>query len=68
MFIDCALCDAVLENTKSLNTLAINTKGKYDVEITKQGIDQRYTPEAVAFVQSLIEVLLSDQINRSIEV
>ena len=68
MFIDSLLYDAVSENTKSLNALAINTKGKYNVEISKQGIDQRYTSEAVTFVQSLCGGLLSDQINRSIEV
>jgi hypothetical protein len=68
MFIDSLFFDAVSENTKSLNALAINTKGKYNVEITKQGIDQRYTSQAVAFVQSLCEDLLSDQINSSIDI
>jgi hypothetical protein len=68
MFIDSLLFDASCENTKSLNALAINTKGKYNVGITKQGIDQRFTKEAVQFVQSLIGDLLSNQINSSIDV
>jgi len=68
MFIDSLLFDAVSQNTKSLNALAINTKGKFGVEITKQGIDQRFTENGVKLVHSLIGNLLSSQINHSIEV
>lgn len=68
MFIDNLLFDAVSENTMSLNALAINTSGKYNVEITKQGIDQRYTPSAVKFIQALCGELLQEQFNHSIEV
>jgi len=67
MFIDNLLFDAVSENTKSLNALAINTNGKYNVEITKQGIDQRYTPSAVKFIQELCGELLREQFSQSIE-
>jgi len=68
MFLDSLLYDAVSSNTKSLNALSINAKGKYNIEITKQGIDQRYTPEGVKYVQTLCATLLSAQLNRSIEV
>ena len=68
MFIDNLLFDAVSENTKSLNAQAINTCGKYNVEMTKQGIDQRYTPKAVKFIQALIGELLHNQFNHSMEV
>ncbi len=68
MFIDNLLFDAVSQDTRSLNALAINTKAKYNVAITKQGIDQRYTPESVTYLQSLTGVLLSFQMNRSIVV
>ena len=40
---------------------------KYNIEITKQGIDQRYTPEGVKYVQTLWSALLSAKLNRSIE-
>ena len=68
MFIDNLLFDAVSVNTKSLNAQAINTSGKYNVEITKQGIDQRYTPKAVKFIQTLIGELLYNQFSHSMEV
>jgi hypothetical protein len=67
MFIDNLLFDAVSENTKSLNAQAINTNGKYNVEISKQGIDQRYTPSGVEFIQALCGKLLKEQFNNSIE-
>lgn len=67
MFIDNLLFDAVSENTKSLNAQAINTNGKYNVEITKQGIDQRYTPSGVKFIQAICFKVLQEQINNSIE-
>ena len=68
MFIDNLLFDAVSENTKSLNAQAINTSGKFNVEISKQGIDQRFTPSAVKFIQALCGELLQEQFNHSIEV
>jgi hypothetical protein len=67
MFIDNLLFDAVSQETRSLNALAINTNAKYNVAITKQGIDQRYTPESVTYLQSLTGDLLFSQMNRSIE-
>ena len=67
MFIDSLLFDAVSQETRSLNALAINTNAKYNVAITKQGIDQRYTPESVTYLQSLTGDLLFPQMNRSIE-
>ena len=67
MFIDNLLFDAVSENTKSLNEQAINTNGKYNVEITKQGIDQRYTPSGVKFIQALCGELLQEQFNHTFE-
>jgi hypothetical protein len=67
MFIDSLLYDATAEITKSLNQLAININKKYNVAITKQGVEQRFTEGAVKFVQSLIGSQLSHQVNHSID-
>ncbi|MBI3882735.1 MAG: IS4 family transposase [Sphingobacteriales bacterium] len=67
MFIDSLLYDATAEITKSLNQLAINVNNKYNVAITKQGIGQRFTEGAVKYIQSLIGIQLSHQINHSID-
>jgi hypothetical protein len=67
MFLDSLFFDSSSEKTKSLNQLAIDTKKKYKVDITKQGVDQRYTVGAIKYVQSLIGELLSHQISHSID-
>jgi hypothetical protein len=68
MFIDSLLHDATCEVTKSLNQLAINIDKKYKVDITKQGIDQRFTAGAVKYVQALIGNQLSHQVNQTIDI
>ena len=68
MFIDSLLHDATCEITKSLNQLAINIDKKYKVDITKQGIDQRFTEGAVKYVQALIGNQLSHQVSHSIDI
>lgn len=67
MFIDNLLHDATCEVTKSLNQLAININKKYKVDITKQGIDQRFTGDAVKYVHALIGNQLSQQVSHSID-
>lgn len=67
MFIDSLLHDATCEITKSLNQLAVNIDKKYKVDITKQGIDQRFTEGAVKYVQALIGNQLSYQVSHSID-
>lgn len=68
MFIESLLFDATSEITKSLNQLAININKKYQVSITKQGVEQRFTEGAVKYIQSLIGSQLSQQVNHSIDV
>lgn len=68
MFFDSVLYDATSDTTKSLNQIAINTKKKYGIEITKQGIEDRYTEGAVKYIKSLVGEALSRQINQSMEV
>jgi hypothetical protein len=67
MFIDSLLYDATADITKSLNQLAININKKYNVAITKQGVEQRFTEGAIKYVQSLIGNQLSHQVNHSID-
>lgn len=67
MFIDSLLYDATSKITQSLNQLAVDINKKYKVGITKQGIDQRFTPGAVKFVQALIGKELSNQVGHSID-
>jgi len=68
MFIDSLLYDASSERTKSLNQIAINTEKKYSVDISRQGIDQRYSTGAIKYVQALIGEAFAHQITKSIDV
>lgn len=67
MFFENLFYDSTSETTKSFNQLAINTKKKFDVEITKQGIANRYTENALKYVQALIGDAFTHQINQSID-
>jgi Transposase DDE domain len=67
MFFENLFYDSTSETTKSFNQLAINTTKKFDVEITKQGIANRYTENALKYVQAVIGDALTHQINQSID-
>jgi hypothetical protein len=68
MFFDSLLYDAISENSKSCNQMAIEVKSRHGIDISKQGIDQRFNDGAWKYIQSLISEVLSTQISRSIDI
>lgn len=68
MFFDSLLYDAISESNKSCNQMAIETKSRYGVDISKQGIDQRFNEGAQKYIQTLISEVLSTQISQSIDI
>ena len=68
MFFDSLLYDATSVTTKSYNQMAIETKSIHKVDISKQGIDQRFNEPALKYIQSLISRVLSTQVSQVIEV
>ncbi len=67
MFFDSLLYDATSEKVKSYNQIAVEVKSSHGVEITQQGIDQRFNKGAQKYIQGLISELLSSQVSQSIE-
>jgi hypothetical protein len=67
MFFDSLLYDATFETTKSYNQMAVEIKSGYGVDISKQGIDQRFNEGAVKYIQSLIGEQLCEQVLHSID-
>jgi len=68
MFFDSLLFDATSVTTKSYNQMAIETKSVHKVDISKQGIDQRFNEPALKYIQSLISKILSTQVSQFIEI
>jgi hypothetical protein len=68
MFFDSLLYDAISETSKSCNQMAIETKSRHGVDITKQGIDQRFNEGAQKYIQTLISEVLSTQISQRIDI
>lgn len=48
--------------------MAIETKSVHKVEISRQGIDQRFNESALKYIQSLMRAVLSTQISQFIEI
>lgn len=67
MFFDSLLFDATSVTRKSCNQLAIETKSVHKVDISKQGIDQRFNESALKYIQSLLSKVLSTQVSQYIE-
>jgi len=68
MFFDSLLYEATSVTTKSYNQMAIEVKSGHGIDISKQGIDQRFNEGALKYIQSLISEVLSTQISQSIEI
>jgi len=68
MFFDSLLYDATSVTTKSYNQMAIETKSVHMVDISKQGIDQRFNESALKYIQSLISKVLTTQVSQFIEI
>jgi len=67
MFFDSLLYDATSEGTKSYNQMAIEVKSTHGVDISGQGIDQRFNEGAQKYIQGLIGEQLSSQVSQSID-
>ena len=67
MFFDNLLYDATSESHKSYNQMAIETKTTHGIDISKQGIDQRFNEGAQKYIQSLISQEFSTLISANID-
>lgn len=67
MFFDSLLYDATSERSKSYNQMAIEVKSKHRVDISGQGIDQRFNEGAQKYIHGLIGEQLSSQVSQSID-
>ena len=52
----------------SLNRLSVGAKTQCDVNISKQGLDQRMNERAVVFVRRLLEKQLTNQVSENLDV
>ena len=68
MFFDSLLYEATSVTTKSYNQMAIEVKSGFGIDISKQGIDQRFNEGALKYIQSLISEVLSTQVSQAIEI
>jgi len=68
MFFDNLLYDAISDTSRSCNQMAIETQSRYGVDITKQGIDQRFNEGARKYIHSLIGEVLSKQVTQSLDI
>jgi hypothetical protein len=67
MFFDSLLYDATSEGSKSYNQMAIEVKSKHRVNISGQGIDQRFNEGAQKYIHGLIGEQLSSQVFQNID-
>lgn len=66
-FLDLMLFNSQFNHCLSLNQLAIEASSVYDMEITKQGLDQRINDRAVDFFKLLLQHQLNNQISQPID-
>ena len=57
MFFDNLLFNASSDVNQSLNSLSVEMKQNFDVDVTKQGLDGRYTEKAVLYLKSILSQL-----------
>lgn len=55
MFFDNLIYNASSDVNRSLNSLSINLKQDYNVTVSKQGINERYTEKAALYLKSILE-------------
>jgi hypothetical protein len=67
MFFDSLLYDATSVDTKSYNQIAVEVKSTHGVDISGQGIDQRFNTGAQKYIQELLGEQLSYQVSQSID-
>jgi hypothetical protein len=66
-FLDLLLYNCSQVECQSLNRLAINGKEQCDIEISKQGLDQRTNNRAIVFLRSLLQKQFKNQISENLE-
>ncbi len=62
MFFDILLFNASSDANKSLNQLTVEALSGHRVHISKQGLDKRFNEQAVAFIKTVFEQHLANQI------
>lgn len=67
MFVDTVLFKEMNNAIVSLEDHCISLKQRYDIDIKKQSLAERFDHTAVKFIQELLNKHLSDQINLTIE-
>ncbi len=67
VFFDLMMYDSSARSSKSLNQLAIEAQSSHNVEISKQGVDKRFSDCAVSFLKLLIERQLQCELNRQLD-
>jgi hypothetical protein len=67
MFFDLMMYDSSSAKPKSLNQLAIEALSVHDVDISKQGMDKKFSEQTLTFLKHLIEKQLSVELGQQIE-
>lgn len=67
VFFDLMMYDSSSAKPKSLNQLSIEALSVHDVDISKQGMDKKFSEQALAFLKNLIEKQLSVELGQQIE-
>ena len=67
-FLDLLLYNSRQDQCFSLNRLSIGAQTQCDVNISKQGLDQRMNDRAVGFVRGLLEKQLMNQVSENLDV
>jgi len=67
VFFDLLFFEASSGESRSLNHLSIEADCVHSVQVTKQGLDRRFTKEAVSFIQSLIQRLFTVKLGGSLD-
>lgn len=60
-FVDLLIFNHQFLTSQSLNDLCVKFNERYDENLTKQGINERFNEKAITFLKSIIERLLSKQ-------
>jgi len=67
VFFDLMMYDSSSAKPKSLNQLAIEALSVHDIGISKQGMDKKFSGQALTFLKHLIEKQLSVELGQQIE-
>jgi len=57
MFLDSLLFNASSDANKSLNSLSVEMKQNFNVDVTKQGLHERYTEKTALYLKSILSQL-----------